>query len=94
RAPGAAELRRARDYVLGQFDLSLENTENHMMWLGEQWLGHLCLTPPGRIRDQLAAVTPAAVRAAAAEFLAPRGRTLAVVSPRTSDRGLLRLLAA
>lgn len=93
RAPGAAELRRARDYVLGQFDLSLENTENHMMWLGEQWLGHQTLMPPGRIRDQLAAVTPAAVRAAAAEFLAPRSRTLAVVSPRTSDRGLLDLLA-
>jgi len=93
RAPGAPELRRARDYVLGQFDLSLENTENHMMWLGEQWLGHQALTPPGRIRDDLAAVTPAAVRAAAAEFLAPRSRTLAVVSPRTSDRGLLDLLA-
>lgn len=94
RAPGSAELRRARDYVLGQFDLSLENTENHMMWLGEQWLGHQCLTPPDRIREQLAAVTTAEVRAAAAEFLAPRGRTLALVSPRGSDRGLVELLAA
>ena len=40
------------------------------------------------------AVTTAEVRAAAAEFLAPRGRTLALVSPRGSDRGLVELLAA
>ena len=34
--PGAVELRRARDYVIGQIDLSLESTDNQMMWLGEQ----------------------------------------------------------
>jgi len=32
--PSASELRRARDYVIGQIDLSLENTESLMMWLG------------------------------------------------------------
>ena len=37
--PAAAELRRARDYVIGQMDLSLESTESQMMWLGEQLLG-------------------------------------------------------
>ena len=94
RAPAKAELLRARDYVLGQFDLSLENTENHMMWLGEQWLGHEALPCPGRIRDQLAAVTPSEIRAAASDVLAPKNRTLALVSPRTSDRGLLSLVAA
>ena len=36
----AAELRRARDYLVGQLDLSLENSENQMMWVGEQWLGY------------------------------------------------------
>jgi predicted Zn-dependent peptidase len=93
RPPGKAELQRARDYVLGQFDLSLESTENHMMWLGEQWLGHDSLTPPGRIRDHIAAVTASQVRAAAVDFLGPRNRTLALVSTRSSDRGLGRILA-
>jgi predicted Zn-dependent peptidase len=38
--PGAGELRRARDYVIGQIDLSLESTDNQMNWIGEQWLGY------------------------------------------------------
>jgi predicted Zn-dependent peptidase len=36
---GADELRRARDYLIGQIDLSLESTENQMMWLAEQLIG-------------------------------------------------------
>src|SRR5260370_851672 len=36
--PTAAELRRARDYVIGQLDLGLESTGNQMMWLGWQLL--------------------------------------------------------
>src|SRR6185295_16544845 len=35
RPPGIAELRRARDYVLGQIDLGRENTETQMNWIGE-----------------------------------------------------------
>lgn len=92
RAPGRSELGRARDYVLGQFDLSLENTENHMMWLGEQWLAHESPASPERVREALASVTPAEVRSAASDFLGPGHRTLAIVSPRSQDRGLARLM--
>ncbi len=92
RPPGLAEVRRARDYILGQFDLSLESTENHMMWLGEQWLNHDSFTPPVTIRDRIAAVTPAAIHRVARDFLTPPHRTLALVSPRDSDRGLARIL--
>src|SRR5262249_43943817 len=48
--PSPAELRRARDYVIGQMDLSLENTDNQMNWLGEQWLGYGRVFTPGEIR--------------------------------------------
>lgn len=93
RAPDRAELRRALDYLIGQFDLSLENTENHMMWLGEQWLNQGRLIPPDETKRALAAVTPEEVRRAAAEFLAPGRRSLALVTPRTSDRGIAGILA-
>ena len=33
--PSAAELRRARDYVIGQINLSLESADSQMNWLGE-----------------------------------------------------------
>jgi predicted Zn-dependent peptidase len=90
--PTAAELRRARDYVLGQIDLSLENTESQMMWLGEQLLGYGRVFPPAEIKQRLAEVTPAQVRAVARDFFRPERLNLALVSPLKSDRGLARLL--
>ena len=38
--PTRAEVRRACDYACGQLDLSLENTEHQMMWIGERFLGY------------------------------------------------------
>lgn len=92
RAPGKAELLRARDYVIGQFDLGMEGTEHHMMWLGEHWLNHDGFIPPSETRSALAAVTAAEIRQAAAELFSPPRRTLALVSPRSTDRGLVHLL--
>lgn len=92
RAPSAAELRRARDFVIGQMELHLEGTENQMMTLGELWLGYGRLTPPGETRDRLAAVTAAEIRAAAAEVFSPERLTLACVSPQPKPTHLTRLL--
>jgi predicted Zn-dependent peptidase len=94
RAPGKAELSRARDYALGQSDLSLEGSEPMMMWLGEQVLGFGRVVPPEETRARIAAVQPADISRVARDFLKPSGLSLALVSPRTSDRGLPELLAS
>jgi predicted Zn-dependent peptidase len=88
RAPGRGELSRARDYALGQADLSLEGSEQMMMWLGEQVLGFGRVIPPEETRARIAAVQPAEIRRVARDFLNPSRLSLALVSPRTSDRGL------
>lgn len=93
KAPAAAELRRARDYVIGQLDLSLENTENQMMWLGEQLLAYGKIIPPDEIKEHLNKVTPAQIKAVAKEFLRPERTCLALVSPMKSDKNLLKTLA-
>ena len=90
--PAAAELRRARDYVIGQMDLSLESTESQMMWLGEQLLGHGRLIPVGEIKRRLAYVTAGEVRAVARDFFRPERLNLALVSPLKSDANLSRAL--
>ncbi len=90
--PGKLELGRARDYLIGQIDLSLENTENQMMWLGEQFLGYGKIVSPQEIKQRLAAVRPGEVRAVARDFFRPDRFNLALVSPLKSDRGLARLL--
>ncbi len=94
-APGAAELRRARDYVLGQMDLSLENSETQMMWLGEQWLGYGRLFAPETFRRALQRVSAADIRAAAAEFFRPERACLALVGPhRAADAEAARRILA
>lgn len=88
RAPSAAEVRRARDYVVGQFDLALEGTEPHMTWLGEQLMGHERIVPAARLRERLAAVTPAQIRGAAQDFFRPERLSLALVGPLTQAKHL------
>ena len=90
--PTAAELGRARDYVIGQIDLSLENTENQMMWIGEQLLGYGKVTPPSEVKSRLGEVKPAQVRAVARDCFRPDRLSVALVSPLKSSRGLDRAL--
>lgn len=92
-APSQGELRRARDYVIGQLDLSLENTEHHMMWIGEQYLGYKKIDGPEKIKRRLARVTAAEIRAVAKKFFQPERLSLALVSPLDSAAGFGRLLA-
>jgi predicted Zn-dependent peptidase len=87
-----AELRRARDYVIGQMDLSLESTDNQMMWLGEQMIGYDKIVPPDEIKQRLSEVKAYEIRSAARDFFRPERMNLALVSPLKSDRGLGALL--
>jgi predicted Zn-dependent peptidase len=92
--PSAAEFRRARDYVIGQMDLGLENTENRMMWLGEQLVGFGRVFEPALIKRRLARVTPSEVRAVARAFFRPDRVNLAVVSPLKAPPNLHPALAS
>lgn len=93
QAPSAGELRRARDYVVGQIDLSLENTESQMMNLGEQLLGFGDFLPPEAVKRQLARVTPAHIRQVADEFFRRDRLSVALVSPIRTTRHLETILA-
>ena len=92
KAPSAAELRRAREYLIGQIDLNLEGTENQMMALGEQFLGYGEVSSPAAVKKKLAEVTPGKIRSVARDFFRPENLCLALVSPLKSDRGLRNLL--
>ena len=90
--PSAAELRRARDYTIGQIDLSLESTDNQMNWLGEQLLGYGKIFQPAEVKQRLRAVTAGEIRAVARDFFRPDRLNLALVSPLKTDARLVRLL--
>ena len=88
----AAELKRARDYLIGQLDLGLEGTENQMMWLGEQWLSFGRLQAPASVQRAIASVTAAQVRSVARDFFHTEGMSLALVSSRRVARNVPALL--
>lgn len=90
--PSNGELRRARDYVLGQVDLSLESTENQMNWVGEQLLGYGAVHLPAVYKRRLGMVKPTDVRAVAREFLRPDRASVALVSPLKRDNVVRRVL--
>jgi len=92
RRPGQAEFRRARDYILGQLDLGLENPENRMQWVGEQLLGYDRVVTETSVRRRLAAVTPAQVTRVARDFFQPDRLSLALVSPMKSAAPLRKRL--
>ncbi|HEX7862544.1 MAG TPA: pitrilysin family protein [Verrucomicrobiae bacterium] len=92
--PAKGELRRARDYIFGQLDLNLENTENQMTWLGEQYLGYGKVVSPEEVKSRIAEVTPSEIRAVARDFFCPDRLNLAVVSPLKNVRGMERLLSS
>src|SRR5687767_3863983 len=90
--PTGKELRQARDYLIGQLDLTLENTENHMMWLGDHLLGYGKIHSREDIAKRVSAVTAAQVRAVAREFLKPNRLSVAMVSPLKDDRVVARAI--
>lgn len=87
-----SEFARARDFVLGQLELSLESTENQMMTLGEQVLAYGRPFSLVEMQAPLLQVTPASIQTAARMFFVPDRCTLAVISPRKSKAGLNGLL--
>jgi predicted Zn-dependent peptidase len=92
--PGAGEIRRARDYVVGQIDLSSESADAQMNWVGEQLLGYGRVFEPDEMKKRLCRVTAREIRNAARDFFRPERMSLALVSPMKSDKGLASLLGS
>ena len=90
--PGAGELRRARDYILGQVDLNLESADGQMNWAGDQLVGYRTIQKPVEFKRRLRSVTPGDLRAVARDFFRPDRLNLALVSPLKSDRQLVGVI--
>ncbi|PWU08955.1 MAG: peptidase M16 [Verrucomicrobia bacterium] len=91
-APSHEELRRAKDYVVGQLDLGLESTDARMNWLGDQLLGYGRIFSPGEVKRRLRQVTAGQIRALANELFRPERLNLAMVSPLKSAGTLERVM--
>lgn len=90
----ARELREAKAYLIGQSQISLENTSAQMMWAGEtlmmfdQWIA------PEEAHEKLNAVTADEVLAIARKTLDPRRLSSALIGTRQSRDTLENWLGA
>lgn len=86
RPVGAAEVKRAKDYVIGQTRLGLESTSHQMMWLGDNFLSRGRFVSPEEAIAKLKDVTAADIQKLARQIFRHSRVSLAVVSPGLSNQ--------
>jgi predicted Zn-dependent peptidase len=83
-----AELRRAKDYYAGQLSMGLEDTMDHMLWVGEQALTTGRIGRPEALVEHVERVTERDIRrVATALFVTPKMH-LAIVGPIAESQAL------
>jgi predicted Zn-dependent peptidase len=92
RAPAAEELRRAKDYAIGQMRLGLESTSNQMMWIGEHLLAYGFVQSPDEIEKKIETVTADQIQEVAAAIFRDNRLNVAVITPSKDERAVAGLL--
>jgi predicted Zn-dependent peptidase len=77
----ASELKRAKDYIIGQLRLGLENTSSQMMWIGGNLLSHGRFIDPDETIRNTQAVTAEDVQKLAAQYFLRKNISIAAVTP-------------
>ena len=75
------EVRRAKDYTIGQTLMGLESTTNQMMWMGESFLGYGRILDPAGIEKKLMSVTPEEIQEVATLCLNRKNLGISVIGP-------------
>lgn len=82
RRVGAAELRRVKEFLVGNFRLSHERVTSKMFFYGSTLLSFGRLMTPGEQVDGISSVTSDDVLAVSREILRPECRSVSMVVPR------------
>lgn len=81
RRVSANELKRAKDYAIGQLEIGLESTINQMMWIGENNLSFGRLIQPSEVMAAYQAVTAEDLLVLAQEVFKAERLSIALVTP-------------
>jgi predicted Zn-dependent peptidase len=93
KPPSPVELRRAKDYSVGQMRLGLESTSNQMMWIGEHLLAYGFIHSPEEIERKIEAVTSDDIQSVAADLFRNHRLNAAVITPSKDERTIASLLS-
>jgi predicted Zn-dependent peptidase len=78
----ADEIKRAKEFYLGQLDLGLENSMNHMLWMGESVVCLGRTRTPAEVIERVEKITADDLKRVASQVFQSRNLNLAVVGPR------------
>ncbi len=81
RAVSAGELRRAKDYMVGQLRLGLESTSHQMMWIGDNILSYGRFIDPAETIAGIEQVTAEEIRALAVACFVRERMSIALITP-------------
>lgn len=81
REVSKSEFTRGKEYLLGQLLLGLEDTMDHMLWLGESVIAKNEMRTLKEVIDDFNKVTIADIRRVAKEIFSPEHLNLAIVGP-------------
>lgn len=84
RPVAARELKRAKDYAIGQLEIGLESTINQMMWIGENNLSYRRLIQPDEVVEMIQRVTAKDIQQLARAIFKPKRVSVAMVTPNES----------
>jgi predicted Zn-dependent peptidase len=90
--PSVLELRRAKDYAIGQMRLGLESTNNQMMWIGDHLQSYGRIHTPEEVEKNVEAVSVDDIQAMARELFRDNRLNAAVISPDKDERSVSGLL--
>ncbi|MCM8757889.1 MAG: insulinase family protein [Candidatus Omnitrophica bacterium] len=78
---GIKELKRAKEYYIGQLSLSLEDTLEHMFWIGESTITLDKTYTLNQIKDAVNQITAQQIKRLANQVFLPKKIRLALVGP-------------
>jgi len=76
-----SELRRAKDYAIGQMRIGLESTSNQMMWVGENIMSYDRFIQPEEVLGKVEAVTREDIHRVAQDVFHRSNLSVAMITP-------------
>ncbi len=91
-APGRMELRRAKDYIIGQTQISLDSANSQNTWMAESLMAHGRVVLLTEVEEAVLAVDAEQIRAVARDCLWLEGAAAALVGPSHTQEQFRRML--
>ena len=94
KAVSMKEFKRAKDYLLGQLMLGLEDTMDHMLWIGDSMLSRNKVKTRATVVKEFEKITRRDVKRVARAVFVPYKYNVAVIGPieEKTQKSLCKLL--